>query len=114
MTGSFGLVNQNLRGPTPRWPGLEDDTLAAAEAAGDRLAGEELGGERAASAIPGQLGRSAHGGVALAAIATPLSRIGLKPWAPNWVLGFGLAGAGFLTFEPMLLDGGWLPCSPCA
>jgi hypothetical protein len=47
------------------------------------------------------------------AIATPLSRIGLKPWAPNWVLGFGLAGAGFLQFEPMLPDGGWLPCSPC-
>jgi hypothetical protein len=47
------------------------------------------------------------------AIATPLSRIGLKRWAPAWVLGFGLAGAGILSFEPMLPDGHW-PCSACA
>jgi hypothetical protein len=46
------------------------------------------------------------------AIATPLSRIGLKRFAPAWVLGFGLAGAGIVLFEPMLPDGFW-PCSAC-
>jgi hypothetical protein len=47
------------------------------------------------------------------AIATPLSRIGLERWAPRWVLAFALAGAGIVSFEPTLPDGGWSPCSPC-
>jgi hypothetical protein len=46
------------------------------------------------------------------AIATPLSRIALGRWAPNWVLGFTLGGNGILEFEPMLPDGSW-PCSAC-
>jgi hypothetical protein len=29
------------------------------------------------------------------------------------MLGFGLAGAGIISFEPILPDGGWQPCSPC-